>query len=62
MLILVYSMVLFLKTLGLIVIGEIVFLKEICWFKFELRAFYDFTLRNIAVYIYIYITNEKCLF
>ena len=52
LLVLVYSIVLSLKTKGLIVIAKIVFLNKqanICWFKYELRGFYEFTLRNIAI-------------
>ena len=32
--------------------AKIVFFNKqinICWFKYELRGFYDFTLRNIAI-------------
>ena len=46
LLVLVYSIVLFLKTYGLIVIAKFVFFckqKNICWFKYKLRHFYDFT-------------------
>ena len=49
--VLVYLIVLILKTQGLIAIAKIVFFHKqtnICWFKYELRGFYDFTLRNIA--------------
>ena len=34
------------------VIAKIVFLNKqtnICWFKYKLRGFYDFTLRNVAI-------------
>ena len=50
-LVLVYSIMLFLKTFSLIVIAKIVFLNKHTniWFKYELRGFYDFTLRNIAI-------------
>ena len=38
---LVYSIMLFLKS--------DCYCKNICWFKYELRSYYDFTLRNIAI-------------
>ena len=48
----------------LIIIAKIVFLNKwtnICWFRYKLRCFYDFTLRNITIgQYYVYRkTNEK---
>ena len=40
------------KDLGSNGFAKIIFLNKqtnICWFKYELRNFYDFTLRNIAI-------------
>ena len=59
---LIYSIVLFLKTQDLIVIAKIVFLNKqtnICWFKYKLRGFYDFTLRNIAIGQYHIYTENR---
>ena len=64
--VLVYSILLFLNTYGLIVIAKIVFLNKqtsICRLKYELRGFYNFTLRNIAIGQYhIQKTNENNAF
>ena len=66
LLVLVDSIVLFLKTYKLIDFAKIVFLLEqtnICEFKDELRGFYDFTLRNIDINQYhIQKKNEKNAF
>ena len=51
-LVLAYSIVLFLKTWGLVVFAKIVFLNKkinICWFNYELRGFNDFSLGNIVI-------------
>ena len=48
----VFLFVLFLKTDDLIVIAKILFLNkqtDTCWFKYELRGFYNFTLKYIAI-------------
>ena len=62
-LVFVYSFVWFLNILDLIVIAKIVFLNKqtnICWFKYELRGFYDFILINIAIgHYYIYRKQMK---
>ena len=51
---------------GLIVIAKIVLLNKqthICWFKYELRGFYDFILRNIVIGQYhIYRKQRKADF
>ena len=47
----IFNIFIFLKIQDLIVIAKVVFLNKqtnICLFKYELRGFYDFTLRNIA--------------
>ena len=50
LLVLVFSIVLFLKSLGSIVIAKIVFLnKQYLLVKYELNGFYDFILWNIAI-------------
>ena len=46
----IFNPVISFKVYGLIVIAKIVFLNKqtnICWFKYELRGFYNFILRNI---------------
>ena len=55
------------KDMGPILIAKIEFLNEqtnICWFKYELRGFYDFILRNIVIGQYhIYRKQmKKCFF
>ena len=55
------------KNLSLIVMAKIVFLNKqtnVCWFKYDLTGFYNFTLRNIAISQYhIYRKQmKKCFF
>ena len=62
--VLVYLIVLFLKTKGPIAIAKIVFFNKqtnICWFKYKSGGFYDFTL---SLFNIIYTENKwkKCFF
>ena len=48
----IFNRVIFKDLKSLIVIAKIVFLNKqinICWFRYESRGFYNFTLRNIAI-------------